>query len=481
MNHEIKKKLFTGIIWSTADKLITQVGYLAVTLFIARTIGPESFGLIGMLTIFMLLSESIINNGFSQALVQRSNNATREDFSTIFYINIVWSIFIYFILFFAAPLIADFYKKIELINISRVLFLVVIINSLSVVVRAQLTIKVDFKSQAIANVIATISSSIIAIYMALSGYGYWSYVSLIILKALISSASLWFFSRWIPMLLFSKESFRTLFKFGSNLMVAGLISTLVNNLYIVLIGRYFNATSVGYFSQATNLTTFLSHFISTTLQSVTYPILTSIKEDRQKLVILYKQLLSITMLFSFPALAGFAALSDTFIELFLGSQWLPIVPIVKILCIARMIIPISAINMNILNAIGRSDLFLKVDLMKLPIILISILIAVPYGLNGVAIAILSTTLLSFFINAYYPWRLFNFGPIAQLIIAKRYIFSSVIVYMSVSTISFSDLWLEIFIKIITGISVYLSLLFILRDRFSFKIAKEIISKFKKAE
>nr|WP_264188019.1 polysaccharide biosynthesis C-terminal domain-containing protein [Providencia rettgeri] len=160
---------------------------------------------------------------------------------------------------------------------------------------------------------------------------------------------------------------------------------------------------------------------------------------------------------------------------------MPIVPIVKILCIARMIIPISAINMNILNAIGRSDLFLKVDLMKLPIILISILIAVPYGLNGVAIAILSTTLLSFFINAYYPWRLFNFGPIAQLIIAKRYIFSSVIVYMSVSTISFSDLWLEIFIKIITGISVYLSLLFILRDRFSFKIAKEIIRKFKKAE
>ncbi|MBQ0330481.1 lipopolysaccharide biosynthesis protein, partial [Providencia rettgeri] len=410
---------------------------------------------IGMLSIFILLSESIINNGFSQALIQKSHNTTESDYSTIFYVNIIWGGVIYLALFFSAPLIADFYHKPELVDISRVLFLVIIINSFSVVIRAKLTIKVDFKSQAISNVIATLLSSTMSIYLVLNSYSYWAFVFLILSKSIFANICLYLFLKWIPQLVFSKKSFNELFKFGSNLMIAGFAATLVNNLYLVLIGRYFTASNVGYFSQSTNLTNFLSQFISSTLQGVTYPILTSIKEQRDKLVSLYKQLLSITMLISFPIFFGFSAISDIFTIAFLGEEWLPAVPIIQILCFARMITPISAINMNILNAIGRSDLFLKTDLSKLPLILISIFFAIPYGMKGMAIAILATTLVSFFINAYYPKKIFGFGALDQLILSKKYILSSIIMYICIYFITFTNPWFELFIKITTGITVYI--------------------------
>ncbi|MGG4609104.1 lipopolysaccharide biosynthesis protein [Providencia sp. Me31A] len=464
MDTDTKKQLFSGITWSAIDKLVTQIGYLVVTLFIAKVIGPESFGLIGMLTIFMLLSEIVINNGFSQALVQRSHQATEADFSTAFYISITLGILLYFILFFSAPWISAFYKKPELINISRVLFLVIIINSFSIVSRAKLIIRVDFKKLAISSTISTIFSSIIAIYFLFIGYGYWSFVYLILLRSFFSSTIIWFFAHWVPALSFSKKSFKQLSKFSINLMFAGFISTLVNNLHIVLIGRYFNASNVGFFSQSTNLTNFLAQFISSTLQKVTYPILTSLKEKEELLFNLYKQLLSMTMFISFPIFIGFFAISQEVVQLFLGKEWLTVVPIIQILCLARITTPITIINMNILNAIGRSDLFLKVELLKFPIAMISLFISIPYGINAVAISILVTAIISYFINAYYPRKFFGFGALSQLNAAKNYIFSSSIMCFLIMQFSFESLWINLAFKIIIGAISYFTVLILIKDK-----------------
>lgn len=453
----------TGVVWSLSDKLITQLGYIGVTLYLAKLIGPEAFGLIGMLTIFMLLTESVVNSGFSQALVQRSHSLTDADTSTIFYINIIWGTSIYFILYFSAPWIADFYNQSELIEISRLLFLIVIINSFSVVVRAQLLIRIDFKSQAIASLFSTIISSAIGIYLALEGYSYWSLVWLLLLKTLIQNVCIWLFSRWYPQLIFSMESFKSLFRFGSNLMMAGFVATLVNNLYVALIGRYFNAAHVGYFTQATNLSNSLMQLISSTLQGVTYPIFTSIKEQQERLVSLYKKLIAITMLVSLPALVGFSAIADTFVLLFLGEEWLPSIPIIQIVSLARAITPISSINMNILNAIGRSDLFLKVDIIKLPMTLGTLFIAIPYGIKAVAWAILFNVTISFFINAYYPGKLFGFGALGQLKTAKNYLVSTAIMFVLVRLISIESLWLDLIVSIATGAVVYVTLLLLLKD------------------
>lgn len=427
-----------------------------------------------MLTIFMLLAESVVSNGFSQALIQRSQQLTEEDASTIFYVNFGWGIAMYLLLYFFAPLIANFYSQPELVGISRVLFVVVLINSFTVVARAKLTIKIDFKSQAIASTFATLLSSIIGIYLAIGGYGYWALVWLLISKAIFNSLGLWFFCRWIPKFIFSLKSFKLLFSFGSNLMLAGLVATFVNNLYVAFVGRYFNATQVGYFTQATNLSNYLSQFVSSTLQGVTYPIMTSVKDDRERLVNIYTQLISITMLISLPMMIGFAAVSSEFVNIILGEKWLPVAPVLVALCLARAITPISAINMNILNALGRSDLFLKVDLSKLPLTLGALFIALPYGIEGLAWAMVCTSFIAFFINAYYPWRLFKFGGINQLKIAYKYIVASALMYSVVKLVTLDHHIFELITKIGVGALVYFFCLFIFKDKFLYQQFNKIL-------
>lgn len=475
----LKKQAIRGFAWSLSDKLINQLGYLATTIYIARLIGPESFGLIGMLTVFMLLAESVVSSGFTQALVQKSQSMTEEDASTIFYVNMLWGMAMYVLLFFAAPAIAAFYKQPVLVDISRVLFLVILINSFSIVVRAKLTINIDFKSQAIAGTFATVLSAMVALYLAAEDYGIWALVGLILSKALFLNLGLWFFCHWYPKLIFSVQSFKELFKFGSNLMLAGLGATLLNNLYIALIGRYFNATSVGYFTQGTNLSNFLSGFISSTLQGVTYPIMTSIKEDRTRLVEVYKQLISITMLVSLPLLIGFAAVADTFVLLFLGEKWLPTVPVLIALCLARAVTPISAINMNILNTIGRSDLFLKVDLSKYPMTIAGFFIGINYGIEGVAWAMVATSFIAFFINAYFPGKFFGFGGIAQLKVAYKYIIAAALMFASVSLLSFDGhLWLLLIAKLALGAIIYLAVLIVMRDNFLLQNLRTVLRRVK---
>ena len=195
---------------------------------------------------------------------------------------------------------------------------------------------------------------------------------------------------------------------------------------------------------------------------MTYPILTSIQEDRDRLVSLYQKLIAITMLASLPALVGFAAVADSFVRVFLGDEWLPAVPIIQILCFARAITPISAINMNILNAVGRSDLFLKVDLSKLPMTLVALFISAPYGVEAIAWAMLITSVVSFFINAYYPGKLFGFGAFSQLVVGWKIIFATVVMFFSVMTIEHSSPMLELLLKIGLGGVVYGSMLFLLK-------------------
>ncbi len=476
INISIKQKFLDGMMWSFIDKIFTQFSYFFVTIYLARLIGPESFGLIGMLTIFVLLSDSVVNNGFSQALVQRSETLTEIDSCTIFYVNIIWGSLIYVILYYLAPFIAQFYNEPDLIDISRLLFFVIIINSLSVVVRAKLLIQVDFKSQAKAAFLATIISSSVAIYLAMQGYSYWAYVWLLLTKAIFQTGFLWFYCRWSPKLVFSKQSFRNLFGFGSNLMLAGIVATTVNNLYVAVIGRYFSTLNVGYFTQATNLTSLLSQFITSLLQGVTYPILTSIKEEKNRLLNLYDKLISLTVLISFPVLVGFSLVSEQFVMIFLGKEWLSAVPVIQILCFARALTPINAINMNMLNVIGKSDLFLKIDILKLPITLSSLFLAIPYGIEGIAIAVLCNVVISFFINSYYPGVFFGYGVVRQLISVKNYILATMVMYFVVEAIRFESSLLELFVKVFTGGTVYILVLIFIKDHFVIEVVNYIRAK-----
>lgn len=469
----LQKKLIIGFIWNFSDKLFNQLGYFFVTLLIARLIGPKSFGLIGMLSIFILLSESVLQ-GFSQALIQRSNELTDEDCSTIFYTNLIWALIIYSILYITAPYIAVFYKQPELTTIARILFLGIFINSLMVVFKAQLTIKLDFKSQTIAALYATIVSGILGVTSAYLNYGYWALVILTLSKNFVMLWGLYLYSKWKPSLCFSITSFRGLFKFGSNLMAASILANVVNNLSIILIGRFFSPIQVGYYTQASNISNYASGFITATLQGVTYPAMTAIKKDQEQLVNLYKKLISITMMVTLPLLVGLASVSKEIILLILGEEWISTVPILICLCIARIATPISAINMNILNAVGRSDLFLKIDLLKTPISLMAIFIVLPFGINVLAEAMIVTSFIAFFINAYYPHKFFSFGAIAQLKIARNYIIASAVMVLALHFISTNITFLDLFIKVVLGAVIYGLVLIVLKDSLTIKIFNELV-------
>lgn len=474
----LKSKAIRGIGWTLSDKLINQLGYLPVTIYLARLIGPESFGFIGMLTVFSLLADSVVTGGFTSALIHRSQQLTEDDSCTVFWINCVWGLLIYITLFTAAPLIAGFYRQPELVAIARVLFLVIIVNALTVVPRAKLTIAVDFKSQSITNTFSTILSSAIGILMVQYGYGYWSMVWLVVIKSLISSIGIWWFCPWLPKWRFSRKSFESIFSFGSNLMLAGFVATLVNNLYAALIGRFYNAAQAGFYIQATNLSNYVSQFIASSLHGVTYPIMTSIKEDRDRLIGIYKQLISITMLVSLPMLVGFAAIAEDVVLLFLGEEWLPSVPALVALCIARTITPISSINMNILNAVGRSDLFLKVDLLKLPMTLGALFLALPYGIKGLAWASVCTSFIAFFINAWLPGRMFGFGGLSQLRMARPYILASAFMFVVVYFVPFSTGFAGMAGKITTGALIYVLTITILGDVWVGRLWRSVVYKFR---
>ncbi|AVO40460.1 lipopolysaccharide biosynthesis protein [Simplicispira suum] len=473
----LKHQALRAFGWSLSDKLINQLGYLAVTVYLARLIGPDSFGFIGMLTIFMLLADSVVSGGFLSALVQRSGQVTEDDACTVFWVNFGWGGAMYAVLYVAAPWIAQFYRQPQLTAIARVLFLVVIINTFTVVVRAKLTIALDFKSQAIANTIATLLSSALAVLMAQRGYGYWALVWLMVSKSLLASAGIWWFCRWLPKWRFSRASFAALFGFGSKLMLAGFVATIVNNLYVALIGRFYNATQVGFYTQATNLSNYLYQFIASSLQGVTYPIMTSIKEDRERLVSIYKQLISLTMLICLPMLIGFSAVAADFISIFLGTEWQPAVPVLVALCVARTVTPISAINMNILNAMGRSDIFLKIDLMKLPVTLSALYFAIPYGIEGIAWASVVTSFIAFFINAYYPGKMFGFGGLEQIRIAIPYIVATVIMYSVLSLLPQMPSIVALAGKIFVGVMIYGAVLWMLGDAWSKKFGALLRERF----
>jgi O-antigen/teichoic acid export membrane protein len=459
----IKKRLLTGVLWSIIDKLVNHLGLMAITLYLANQLGPQAFGLIGMLAIFMLLAQSLVDSGFSQALIQRSHQATASEFNTVFITNVGLSLLIYALLFALSPWIALFYQQPELTSIARVLFVVVIIQGLAVVVRAKLVINVDFKLQAKANFIGFVISSAVAIWVLSQGGGYWALVAMEITKAICVVTSLWWFCPWRPQLQFSGDDFKSLFGFGSKLMLAGLLATAVNNLYALLIGRWFDAKQVGYYSQSAHYTNLLSNLVTAVLQGVTYPIMTEIKTEREKLVWLYQRLLSITLLVTFPVLFGFLAVAPTFTALFLGQAWLPIVPILMLLALARTITPINAINMNILNAIGRSDLFLKVDLLKIPLFLLALCAGAPFGILGVAIAAVTSSMVAFFINAYYPKQIFGFGAKAQLKLASKPLVASLLMVAVTYPIQLPSLWLTLVVQVAGGGLVYLVTLWVLKE------------------
>lgn len=400
MQEGLGQKTVKGVLWSSVERFSSQIVFFLVTLVLARILTPEDFGLIGMLTVFTAVAQSLVDSGFSMALI-RKQNRNDIDNSTVFYFNIVTSLFVYLLLYAIAPWVALFFHEPKLTEVMRVFSVVVVINSFAIIQRVQYSAEVNFRVQAKATTIAAIMSGIGGIVLAKNGAGVWALVSQLLLNAFLNTLLLWYYSNWRPLLVFSWKSFKDLYLFGFNLMFVGIIETIYQNSYQIFIGRYFSAANLGHFSQAKTIANFPSANISGIIGRVTYPIMSSIQDDNKRLSDVYRQLARVIAFGVFPMMCGLAALSFPAIQVLIGNQWNFASILLVPLSFSFMFYPIHAINMNVLQVKGKSKLYLESEMIKKVISIAFLVGTIPFGILIMCYGRVVASVLTLLINMYY--------------------------------------------------------------------------------
>lgn len=359
----LKHKTVSGMLWVGLQRFGTVIISFLSNIVLARLLTPADFGYIGMLMVFIAVSTSFVDGGFGSALIQKSK-PTQEDYSTVFYWNIFLSIVLYTILYFCAPLIADFYKMDILTKILRVEGVILIINALTIIQFNKLRKTMQFKKIAYVNITAAIISVIVAIIYAYYGGGVWALVWQQIVLGIVNVIMLFIVMPWKPSLVFSIQSFKGLFKFGSFILLSSFINTIATNFSALIVGRFFSAGTLGYLSQAQKLENVGSVTILTTVEQVTYPLLVEVKHDFKRMAYVLRSFNLMLMFFVIPVMLSVMIAAEPIILFLFGERWLPSAEILQILCIAGIFICLQGSSYNVIAAIGKSDVLFKWTLIK---------------------------------------------------------------------------------------------------------------------
>lgn len=456
MAESLKRKTVKGIVWSTLERFSVAGVNFIFGLILARLLMPTDYGAIAMLSIFMAIAQTFIDSGFSNALIRKPDR-TETDNATAFYFNIGVGLAAYFSLYLAAPYIAQFYKTSILIPLTRIMGLNLLLNSLCVVQQALLTARIDFKTQAKISLSAAIISGLVGIGFAYAGYGVWALAIQSVLASVIRTILLWILAKWRPKAKFSKQSFRNLFGYGSKLLASGLLDTIYNNLYTIVIGKRFSVATLGVYSRADQWANFLAINVTGILQRVTFPILSSIQNEDERLRVNYRKFLRVSGFVIFPLMMGLAAIADPLTRFILTDKWADSIPLLRILCFALMFYPIHAINLNLLQVKGRSDLFLRLEIYKKILGVATLCVTIPMGITAMCVGRVFTSWVALAMNTHYTGKLIHLGFFQQL---KDYIptllnsFSMGVIVYGVTLIVPSS-GLQLLTGVIIGASYYI--------------------------
>lgn len=403
-----------GVFWTFMQQFGTQLINFGVSLVLARLLMPEEFGLIGMIAVFMAIGQSLMDSGLTQSII-RSEDPNQEDYSTVFFFNLAGSIIVYFLIYFTAPLIASFYRQPALIEILRVYCLSFIIMAFSAVQFARLTKLMDFKTQMLVTIPSLVASGILGIYLAYQGFGVWSLVWRHLFQSFLQTVQLWIRSKWQPSFIFSISKFKEHFNFGYKLTLSGLLDTIFSNIYQIIIGRYFIASQVGYYTRAQTLRQLPVSNISGALNKVTYPLFASIQNDDVRLKRVYKEIMLMVLFIIAPTLIIMGVLAEPLFRFLFTEKWLPAVPYFQVMCLGGILYPIHAYNLNILKVKGRSDLFLKLEIIKKILVVVVISISIRYGIMGLIWGQLFTSIIALGINTHYSGKFIKYNTLEQFL------------------------------------------------------------------
>ena len=396
-------KTLSGSFWSLADNLAGSGITFLVGLVLARLLTPQEYGVIGIIMIFIAVFNSIVDSGFSNALI-RKNDADDTDYNTVFFFNLLISVLLFFVLYFSANAISSYFNIPILVHVTIVMASIVIIKAFAIIQRTLLVKNIDFKTQMKVSLIASIVSGIVGIGMAVMGYGVWSLVGQQVSRQLMNSVFLWIFNKWRPRLTVSGKSFRELFGFGWKLLVSGLIDTIWKQIYQVVIGKCYSAETLGHYTRAEQFNQIFSSNLTAVVHRVSYPALSKIQDEKERLKQAYRKVIKTTMLVTFPCMLGLAAVARPMILVLIGEQWLPCVPYLQIICFSGMLYPLHALNLNMLQVKGRSDVYLILEIVKKTIAVGPILLGIFINIYWMLIGSVFTGFIAYYLNGHYSGR-----------------------------------------------------------------------------
>lgn len=419
----IKENTIQGVKWSAVERFSVQGIIFLVGLVMARLLTPSDFGVVGMLSIFLAVSQTFIDSGFSNALIRKIDR-TELDCSTAFYFNVVIGALCYAILFLLAPIIASFYNMPILKDVTRVLAITLFLNSLTVVQIALLTIKVDFRTQAKVNLCSSLVSGGIGIFLAYTGWGVWALVYQQICRSAINVILYWAAAKWHPMLKYSWDSFNKLFSYGSKLLLSGLLHTFYLNVTNLVIGKFYSSKDLGFYDRGQQLGKIPMETTVSIFQRVTFPILATIQDDNEQLISAYRKYIKVTSILIFFCIFLLAALAKPIIIILLTDKWSESIIYLQLYCMAHMLNHITRINLNLLQVKGRSDLYLRLEIIKKTISLTILLIAAPFGIIAICCSQIVYSWIAVYLNTYYTDKLFGLSLWMQIKDFSKYLLSA---------------------------------------------------------
>ena len=454
---ELKDKTVKGVTWSAVERFSSQGITFVFNILIARILLPEDYGVVAMLGIFMAIAKTFIDSGFATALIRKTDR-TDADYNTVFYFNIVISVFFCLLLWITAPLIAAFYKIPLLVSITRVISLTLVINSFRAVQETILSIEMNFRLRSVITIVCVVAIGLVGLWMANNGYGVWALVIQSIVGSILRTILMWILVDWRPRWIFSRKSFREMFSFGSKMLGSSLLDTIYNNIYGLVIGKVFSSTSLGLYGKADSFAAFPSSSLTSLLQSVTYPALSTIQNDDERLKGAYKRMLNVSAFVIFPLMVGLASVADPLVRIVLTDKWSGMIYILQIICFAQMWYPIHAINLNILLVKGRSDYFLKLEIVKKIVCTVILCATVPFGIIVMCYGNVLSSLICLVINTHYNKELINYGILSQMKDMSPIIILSLVMGIAVWLIVgvLPILWLKLVVGIAVGGAIYLS-------------------------
>ena len=470
MEGNLRSKVAGSFFWVFIDSSVQRVLQFIIGIILARILLPEEFGLLGMIVVFIKFSELFIDSGFSFALI-RKEKVARIEYETVFWFNTCISILFFILLWFSSPFIADFFNKPILTGIVRAVSFGLLINATGSIQNIRLRRDLKFKELAITGISSKLISGITAIFLAINGFGVWALVFQQLLNNFLRVGFMFFFNRLLPRLKFSLRSFKELFSFSSKLLYGGIVSSVVSNIYPIIIGKFFSASDVGFFDKAKTIQGAPVQFFTGIVQQVTLPTFAKIQNENDRFRNAYRNVIKISFFAIILPLALIVISAKPLIVVLLTDKWLPAAEILQIIALGGMFYPLSALNVNIIGLKGRSDLVMYLQFSKDALTILGVLVGIWFGIRGLVISYTITCIFAYLLNALFSNKVIDYPFYDQLYDILPFVLLALVTMLLAGLAGFlvDNLLIKLIIIWSTGLIVYFLLAYIL----NFKVLDEL--------